>query len=454
MQKKLNMPFAKEKDEETAVRIFPHIGQRIVKTTIAVYLCFLICYFRDLIGQDMSAEASITAIICMQPYVKDTKEYAINRFTGTLIGSVWGMLFLLLLSVFPVLGTNRFILYAFMAGGVLLSLYSAVLFRQPDTSSLAAIVFICIVISFPNIDNPLVQAVNRFIDVLVGTSIAIAVNVFRLPRDKNDRLIYFLRTKDLVPDRFSQIASSVLFRLNYLCNDGAKICLMSEHAPAFFVSQMSMAKVNIPLIVMDGAAVYDINENKYLYAEMMPKEVSTALRKRLNQLGIGYFIYTIHKNKTCIFHKGPTIKQEKDMYEIMKRSPYRYYLEGDICNPEEIVYIKVLNTRSQLERILEELYKNDPELFYNLRPVVRPHKEAPECRALYFYSSQASVPHAQTFIMEMLKERTPGLSEQKFRLHSPYHSERDALHLLHSLEKSYEPVKLRRLLVRKKTANP
>lgn len=431
----------KENVEPSEFILFPHIGQRIAKTTIAVYLCFLVCYFRDLLGQDMSAEAAITAIICMQPYVKDTKAFAINRFTGTLIGSVWGLLFLLLLATFPVLGINKFFLYALMAAGVLLSLYSSVLFRQPDTSSLSAIVFICIVISFPDIEEPLVQAGNRFLDVLVGTGIAIFVNVFRLPRDKNRNYVYFLRTKDLVPDRFSQIAPSVLFRLNYLYNDGAKICLISEHAPAFFVSQMSMVKISTPLIVMDGAAIYDMNENKYLYAKTLPEAVSSALRRRLDHLGVSYFIYTIHNNKTCIFHHGEATKPEIKMFEIMRRSPYRSYLEGEIYDPSEIIYIKIISTRDFLEQILEDLYRNDKTLFYALRPVVRIHKESPECKALYLYSAQSSIKVAQAFLMDRLKEKTDDLALQEFRLRSPYHSERDALHLLHKIEKSYEPIK-------------
>lgn len=435
------IPFIKENVEPSEFHLFPHIGQRIVKTTIAVYLCFLVCYFRDLFGQDMSAEAAITAIICMQPYVKDTKDYAINRFTGTLIGSAWGLIFLFLLATFPVLGINRFILYALMSTGVLLSLYSSVLFRQPDTSSLSAIVFICIVISFPDIEEPLVQAGNRFLDVLVGTGIAIIVNVFRFPRVKNRNYVYFLRTKDLVPDRFSQIAPSALFRLNYLYNDGAKICLISEHAPAFFVSQMSMVKVNTPLIVMDGAAIYDTNENQYLYAQTLPKAVSSSLRRRLDDLGVSYFIYTIHNSKTCIFHHGETTKPETEMLEIMKRSPYRSYLEGEIYDPGEIIYIKVISTKTTLEKILEDLYFNDQPLFFALRPVVRPHKEAPECKALYLYSGRSSVQLAQAFLMDQLKEKTADLALQEIRLRSPYHSERDALHLLHKVEKSYEPIK-------------
>ena len=70
---------------------FPHIGQRILKTGIAVFLCLLIYYLRGYSGQDMPTEAAITAIVCMQPYVRDTRTYAINRFAGTLIGAFWGL---------------------------------------------------------------------------------------------------------------------------------------------------------------------------------------------------------------------------------------------------------------------------------------------------------------------------------------------------------------------------
>lgn len=97
----------------------PHVGQRILKTTLAVFLCLLIYALRGFEGQDMPTEAAITAIICMQPYVQDSKTYALNRAVGTLIGAGCGLLLLLLLSAFPALGQNRVVLYALMAAGVL-----------------------------------------------------------------------------------------------------------------------------------------------------------------------------------------------------------------------------------------------------------------------------------------------------------------------------------------------
>ena len=251
----------------------PHVGQRITKTTIAVFLCLIIYYLRGYSGQNMPTESAITAIICMQPYVKDTRDYAWNRVSGTLIGAFWGLLFLLILLLLPRLGNNALVLYTLMAGGILVTLYSTVLIRKPDTASLAAIVFLCIVIAFPDIENPLRQAMDRMIDVFIGTIVAIGVNVAHLPRKKKENQIFFVRTKDLVPDRFSPMHSAALFRLNNLYDIGARICLMSEHAPAFFALQMSATRMNVPLIVMDGAAIYDINEKKWHNVKLLPAPV-------------------------------------------------------------------------------------------------------------------------------------------------------------------------------------
>ena len=244
-------------------RPIPLVGQRIVKTSIAVFFCLMIYYLRGYSGNDMPTEAMITAIICMQPYVRDSGEFALNRLAGTMIGAFWGLMFLLMLLIFPQMGRSMPLIYARMALGVLISLYTAVLIGKPDTASLAAIVFLCIVIAFPEIEQPLQQAGERILGVFIGTFVAIGVNIFRLPRDKQRDLVFFLRTKDLVPDRFSQIPAAAMFRLNYLYADGAKICLMSEHAPAFFVMQMQHTKLNVPLIVMDGAALYDAEQNVF-----------------------------------------------------------------------------------------------------------------------------------------------------------------------------------------------
>ncbi|MBQ6464928.1 MAG: FUSC family protein [Oscillospiraceae bacterium] len=429
----------KKQSDLTERRGVPRIGQRIVKTALAVFLCLLYYYLRGYRGQEIPAEAAITAIICMQPYVRDTRDYAISRFAGTLIGTVCGLLFLLFFLVFPALASYRLLVYVLMGLGVVSSLHSAVLLRRPDTSGLAAIVFICIVIAFPDIEEPLRRMGDRIFGVLLGTVIAIAVNVFRLPRRKNRSYVFFVRVRDIAPDRFSSIPSAALFRLNYLYNDGAKICLMSEHAPAFSALQMSEAMLSMPLIVMDGAAVFDANENVYLYTETLPVAGSAWLREQLDAHGISYFLYTVRRNKTCIFHQGEIRPPEKAVYERMRRSPYRSYLDGERCEPDEIVYIKVL---ADEERITELAAKLRPHLaVHGLRAAVRP-QSVNGVYGLYVYSEKADMKHAEEKLMELLREKDPSLTPVEVFLRGGYRSEHDAMQLLHTLGNFYEPVAL------------
>ena len=417
--------------------VLPHLGQRIVKTTVAVFLCLMFYYLRGYRGQDMPTEAAITAILCMQPYVRDTGASALRRFIGTLIGVFWGLLLLLLLNDFPVLGQSVLLLYAMMAFGVLLSLYSAVFVRSADAAGLASIVFLCIVIAFPDIENPLRQAAHRILDVFVGTTVATAVNVFRLPRAKRRDLIFFVRTRDLASDRFSHMPPTALMQLNYLYRDGARISLMSEHAPAFFALQMSGVHLSAPLIVMDGAAVYDANENRYLQAVTIPPEDSAPVRAKLEALGLSYFTYTIHHDKTCVFHSGDYREEEKVVLERMRRSPYRSYLEGEIYEPEEIVYFKVIAPRAQIGEIEYSLRTVLPK--GKLRRVVRPQQGGDELAALYIYAHGATMEQAQKRLVEMLREQGESLTPVSVRLRAPYRSERDAIHLLHLVGNAYEP---------------
>ncbi len=418
----------------------PHIGQRIFKTGVAVFLCLLIYYLRGYRGQDMPTEAAITAIVCMQPYVRDTRTYAVNRMAGTLIGAFWGLALLLVLLAFPSLEQRMPLIHAMMAVGVMLSIYSAVLIRKPDASGLAAIVFLCVVIAFPEIEKPLYNAFLRITGILLGTGIAIVVNVLRLPRVRQRDKVFFIRARDLVPDRFSHISPAVLLRMNYLYEDGARICMISEHAPAFLILRMHELLLSVPLIVMDGAAIYDAKANEYLYAETIGEALAGELREELARLGISSFIYTIHRSKTCIFHAGALTPPEELLYERLRRSPYRYYLDGEIYREAEIVYFKIIaedDRIAEIRRELEGFLAGKP-----LRAAVHAQTAAPGISGLYLYSAAATQAHAEEVLMRMLREKEPALTAQEVFLSRPYRSEHDAMRLLHRLGEAYEPLRL------------
>ncbi|MBQ6366494.1 MAG: FUSC family protein [Oscillospiraceae bacterium] len=417
----------------------PRIGQRIIKTAIAVFICLIInSVLRGQEGDQMSTEAIITAIICIQPHIRDSRYSGLTRFLGSLIGVVWALFILLLFLDYPILSRNRLVMYGVMTLGIVAVIYTAVALRMPDTAGLAAIIYSCVIMVYPDIEDPLYNAGIRMVDIFIGTAVAVSVNGFHLPRRKKRDKVFFLRTGDLVPDRFASLPPAVIFHLNSLIQDGAKIVLISEHAPAFFTLQLSAAKLNAPIITMDGAAIYDTQTNEFLYMEPIPTDVSIALRRRLDAIGCSYFIYTIHKNKLCIFHQGKITEQEQVIYDRMKRSPYRSYLEGEIYETEEIVYYKLIaaegmiaGMQAALQGILNE---------GTLRSVIRPQSDAPGISALYLYSAEATVRHAENVMMWMLRNQNPSYQMEEIFAREPYRTEMDALHLLRRLGNAYEPL--------------
>ena len=416
---------------------WPSVGQRIIKTSIAVTLCLFFYMLRGYEGESLPAEAAITAIICMQPYMTSTRENALTRLTGTAVGAVWGFLFLLMMLVFPALGKHLPVLYLLMGLGTLISLHSALLLRMPDASGLAAIVFVCVVIAYPDIPNPMDQAFHRILDVLVGTSIALGVNACRIPRRKQQGQVFFLRMSDLAADQFSNLSPAVLFRLQYLLQEGAKICLMSEHAPAFQASQLGRLRFNVPMIVMDGAAIYDANENSYLATTGMDHTASHWLAKRLESMGVSYFVYTIHRDRNCIYHHGDMTPREMVVFRHMKRSPYRYYLDDDHYAAADVVSFKVVAAREEAERIRRELQSSLGKM--KLRAVIRPQAGLDDGVSLYFYAIHADLAHAQAHLMQLLRQQDPGCRMVNMITDRDYRTERDAIRLLREVTDAFAP---------------
>ena len=411
-------------------------GQRILKTSLAVTLCLIYYMLKGYEGDSLPAEAAITAIICMQPYVHDTTASGLNRLAGTAVGAVWGFLFLVCMMLFPALGRNRFILYPLMGIGTLIALHSAVLFRMPDASGLAAIVFICVVVAYPDIENPMDQAFHRMLDVLLGAGIAVFVNWVHLPRVRRPGKVFFLPMACLTDNQFTQLSPPVLFRIQYLLRRGAKICLMSEHAPAFQASQIGMEKCTVPMIVMDGAAIYDPVTNEYIATTNLNPASCRWLMKRLDNRS--YFIYTVHRDRNSIYHHGELSEADTVAYKYLKRSPYRYYLDDDRFSVSDVVYIKLILAREDAERLQRELEPSLEKM--KLRSVIRPQAGVKDAWALYLYAVHADMEHARAHLMQILRQKEPGLETWLPAGKGEYTGIGGAVRLLRKVDGEYEPL--------------
>ena len=155
----------------------PKIGLRIIKSSVAVALCFLVYFLRG--QQGTPFYSAIAAVLCMQPDTSNSLKVGWNRTVGTLIGGFCGMLVLLverywLPPQYPALP------YLVTAAAIIPLIYATLLVKKPTASYITCVVFMSITVSHGADINPYLFAFNRTLDTLIGIFVSLAVNNIRL----------------------------------------------------------------------------------------------------------------------------------------------------------------------------------------------------------------------------------------------------------------------------------
>ena len=424
-----------EKIKKTSLTYLPHLGLRIIKTSIAVFLCLLIHYLMGYKG--MMLQSCITAIICIQPYFKDTKKFALNRGIGTLIGAVWGLLFLLLINKFEYIKTHELLVYLLIAIGVLIVIYTTVAMKLSDAAGLCAITFLCIVIGFDSTtDSPLIITLSRLFDTIIGIVVALVVNIARLPMIKEDNKVFFLRLEDLVVDRLSEISSGTLILLNRLFNDGAKISLVSPWAPAHIISQVENLQIKTPSIVMDGAALYDICNRKYINIDNIEFEDANYLCHTLKDMNLGYCVYAVRNNTTLIYRQGNLNEAEQTELEKLESSDLRNYIDGFYTKDDKICCIRTIDTKEKIEELYMDLTWSLPPNTYRLEMRNQPFLK--DYTGLYIYSVDSSIDKMKSYIIEKYYKDIEAERVDLIPISEDYDPAKDSVHLIHRLRRLYE----------------
>ncbi|MBQ1422951.1 MAG: FUSC family protein [Lachnospiraceae bacterium] len=414
----------------------PPIGQRLIKTAVAVFLCLVIYILRGY--QGMVVQSAIAAIICMQPYADSSKRVAVNRVISTVMGGLWGLLFLLLMEQIPGITSHMLLVYLCMALGVLLVLYTCVLLKITDSAALAAIVFMCVIVTYPNVEAPLQQTFDRILDTIIGVCVAVFVNIVRLPAKKHPEKLFFLHLKDIAADRYSIVQSRILIELNRLYDEGARISLETRWAPAFMISQMSGLRMNMPIIVMDGAALYDMRENTYPELMTIPQQNVKELRRILAGDGICACIFAVRSRTMMLFHDGPMSEAEQWDYEIMRRSPYRNYMDGMYEPEDSVIAVRFLIRHGEADAAFEK-YRSDPYIAAHFRIVRYRMAKSDDWSGIYFYRKDATIENMEKLVADHFSSET-GLEPDPVHISPPeqgYDPEHDAHHLLHEISRIY-----------------
>ena len=151
---------------------FKRPGQRIFKTSLAVFLAFTLSHFRS--AHALPFYSAIAAIICTKNDVNGSINIGLNRILGTFIGGFVGFLYLLFVKKNL---TNEIEEYFLLSVIMAFLIWLVSSFEKPNAISIMCIVLASVSINHAGEDFGAIDfAVNRVLDTLVGVLVAILIN--------------------------------------------------------------------------------------------------------------------------------------------------------------------------------------------------------------------------------------------------------------------------------------
>jgi len=377
----------------------PRVGLRMIKTALAVAVCFMIYYLRG--EEGVPVFSTIAAIICMQPQVENSRQAAFNRIVGTLVGAIFAIIIIYVIREIP--WHYRFFRHMVISFTIIPVMYVTVLLKKTGATALSGIVLLSICLSNMG-QAPYIDAVNRSVETIIGILVSLGVNSLHLPRKRSQDCLFVTGFDGALYDEKEGITPYVRFELNQLIHNGMPFTIATERTPASLVSDLKGVELKLPVIAMDGAVLYDMKDKRYLAANGLDREVADAICAHADKKGYHYFRNVVWENVLLIYYNdfGDFKNEaEKQTYLSNRRSPYRNYVNGEVPKTGIVVYILLVLKDGEADEMEAELRLKDTkeELHF-----LRDKSETPEgyCH-LKIYHKNAT----KEYMLQKLMEEIP-----------------------------------------------
>lgn len=180
--------------------------------------------------------------------------------------------------------------------------------------------------------------VNRVLDTLIGVVLAAVVNLVHLPRKKNTDTLFVSGIDDTIIGSEGALSDFSKVTLNRLIDDGCKFTVSTMETPATVRELLPGVHLKYPIIVMDGVALYDLNQMKYYEVCKMESRNAEYIRELLERNGYCAFINTIEDHLLVTYFSSLGNEAMKATYYKRRISPYRNFVKRSDIETDSVVY--------------------------------------------------------------------------------------------------------------------
>ena len=150
--------------------------------------------------------------------------------------------------------------------------------------------------------------------------------------------------------------------LNTALNNNVKFTIATARTPATIVNLLEGVNINLPVITMNGSAIYDIKNNKYLTYTTINYNLSNKIKEIIDNANLNAFVYTMKDNHLLVYHNNLTNAHQINFYNERKDSNFKTFIEDTYSEESEILYFTVMDSKENIDLVYEKI-KNLGDLY-------------------------------------------------------------------------------------------
>lgn len=172
----------------------PPVGMRNIKTALAVFICIVVF---AIMGPEFNPLfAAIAALITMGPSIENSVESGWNRILGTIYGGTGGMLGIFIANLI----SFEYAYIIIIPIGLMAIIYICNNFKKTAAISLACVVFISIMTTYPLEMGSYMLAILRLLETSFGIMVAFLINRFIKVPKCDEKTAKKLANEELIDD--------------------------------------------------------------------------------------------------------------------------------------------------------------------------------------------------------------------------------------------------------------
>jgi hypothetical protein len=346
--------------------------------------------------------SQLAALWCMQDYVKESKDKAYQRTIGTIIGALYGLVVLIIFSDAKIESVSKNILESIVISGmIVLIIYTTVLINKKNASYFSCVVFVSIVVNHISDANPYLFVWNRFLDTMIGLLLGVAVNSFRLPYKKRNDILFISGLDDTLLNKNANLSGYSRVELNRMIDDGALFTISTMRTPASLMEPVKDIRLKLPLIVMDGAALYNMNDKRYEKVYVISYHRAEEIINFMQEKGMHWFANVIIDDMLVIYYQETDDRVYNTLISTLRCSPYRNYVKRELPAREDVVYFMLLDKKERIRCFYDDLIRTD--FSEELKVLIYDSEDYPGYAYIKIYNHNATKENMIDYLKEELQ---------------------------------------------------